>query len=134
MLPSTQKKLTLWLVVSILGLTIFFLLFYLSPNSDHSFTGASDAFFFVGAFEALVPVLILIGRTGLFDVFGYANRRFIESFRSSMEKRWDTVYDYKEYKKGERERHRPYLLPFFVCGGVFLLTSGILAIFALANR
>lgn len=123
MVTSSKKVLINWIVAPSLAAAGFCVIYF--SRGDYSWRGVSDAFFVFGVFELLIPVLILLGRTGIFDIFSYSFIRLGESFRHEQTKRWDTAYDYKEYKKDERGKKKPYLLPFLTMGGVLIFLAFI---------
>lgn len=88
----------------------------------------SNAFFVDGACLIFFPLLMMIGRTGVFDVLFYGCYRFVESWRRDKVKRDDSAYDYKLRKQEERSRNKLILWPYFAVGALSLLIGGILAI------
>lgn len=114
----------------VLSCGLFCAIFF--PLGHYSFRGASDALFASGMILLFAPALVLIARTGVFDVLAYSFYRLVESFKAGGEKRYDTAYDYKESRKQKRSLSRPFLLPYFICGAILLLAALVFLI--LANR
>jgi len=121
-----KKLLVNWLASSILLVAIFLLYFLL--RKDYSLRGTGDSFLVAGAIVLAFPILGLIGRTGLFDIFSYSFLRLGESFRRENTKRFETAYDYKNYKKEKRSERPPFYLPYFIIGGVAIAIGIVLSL------
>jgi hypothetical protein len=132
--PEKRKKemwisLAMALVVSAVAFCgIFF------GRGIYDAVGYSDAFFATAAFEVFFVCLYFIGRTGVFDVAAYGLYRLWESWQPGNQKRWDTAYDYKVYKKDAREENKPLVWPFLAFGGLaFVLALVYLILFHVAG-
>jgi hypothetical protein len=110
-----------FLVAFLLGAGVFCLIYFLRRLFD--FGGASDACFGAGASLLGITLLIIIGRTGVFDVLFYGFFRFGESFRPDNKKKYDTAYDFKEKKRQDRARSRPLFWPYLGLGGLYLVLA-----------
>ncbi|MCQ2798493.1 MAG: DUF3899 domain-containing protein [Bacilli bacterium] len=71
---------------------------------------------------------ILIGRTGLFDTVAFGFIVFGESFKKEVVRRYDSAYTYKKIRDEKRRANPPYLLPYWVLGGVSLGIAIVLTI------
>jgi len=110
-----------WSSSLVLSIVLFCVIFFSVGRLD--FRGASDACFASGAVLLFAPALILIARTGVFDILFYSFYRLAESFKAGNEKRYDTAYDYKEHRKQKRSCSKPFLFPFFICGALLLFLA-----------
>lgn len=118
-MSDEKKKLLInWTVASAIAITIFCLFFFL--KRDYTLRGGGDGCLIAGAFLVLCPILGLVGRSGLFDTVSYSFVRLGESFRHDETKRFDSAYDYKQYKRKKRDEKKPFYLPYLVIGGIIL--------------
>ena len=122
-----------WMIAFSLWVILFFICYLgMGIPKGHTWYSSlsllSDSFFIPSAILILFPILLLIGREGIFDVFAYGFYRLGESFRPGNIKRYETAYDYKKEKQEKRKLNKPYFLPYFVLGGVSLLIGLILAL------
>lgn len=132
---STQKKkLINWIVASVI-LTLFFALFFFlnEPFSEHLIPSQivmilSNSFLPAGVVNLAVAGFILIGRTGLFDTVAFGFIVFGESFKKEVVRRYDSAYTYKKIRDEKRRANPPYLLPYWVLGGVSLGIAIVLTI------
>ncbi|MCR4562698.1 MAG: DUF3899 domain-containing protein [Bacilli bacterium] len=104
------------------------LYFFLMP--DKNLSTLSNAFLIPGAALVGIGGLMLIWRTGVFDVFAYSFYRLGESFKAGNQKRYDTAYDFQQAKKEKRKKKPMYVWPVLIVGAVCLLVCVILALVA----
>ena len=95
-MQSGRSRLVGWIFAVVLSAGIFCLVFFLEKK--WSLTGYADALFLASAPMILIPVLVYIGRTGVFDTMRYSFLRLFESFKPGNEKQFDTAYDYHEQR------------------------------------
>lgn len=78
-----------------------------------------DAFFAVGTVMCCAGLLIFSANEGSFDMIVYGMNSFIDLFREKSRKKYDTFFDYKESRKGQKVTFG-FLL---ICGLLFLAVS-----------
>ena len=78
-----------------------------------------DAFFAVGTVLCCAGLLIFSANEGSFDMIVYGMSSFIDLFREKSKKKYDTFFDYRESRKGEKVTFG-FLL---ICGVLFLAVS-----------
>jgi flagellar basal body-associated protein FliL len=105
-----------WLLAVFLAVAVFCLVFFWRSRFD--FAGVSDACFFAFCLLFAGPLLMLIHRFGVFDVFEYSFVTFVDSFRRGSPKRYADAYSYQQTKKEERQKRKPFVLPYFAVGTV----------------
>jgi hypothetical protein len=121
-MSKETKRIIIDLSVSFLiGAIVFALVFFLRHLYDYG--GASDACFAAGASLLFVTLLIIIERTGVFDVAFYGFYRLAESFRPDGKKKYDSAYEFKEMKRESRDRSRPLFWPPLSVGGLFMVLA-----------
>jgi hypothetical protein len=118
---SLKRILVHSVIALVLAIAIFCLIFFL--RGYYTFSGASDACFGAGAILALVPFLILIYRTGLFDVANYGFITWFNSFKANSPKPYESAGAYSEKKKELRSKNRPMVWPYIVVGLLFLVLA-----------
>ncbi|MCH3977060.1 MAG: DUF3899 domain-containing protein [Bacilli bacterium] len=129
---TDSKKLILWIIATgIMG--IFFALIYFL-RADFSYRGLSDAFFIPGVTMLGGVILLLVGRAGFFDNVAYFFVRLRDFSHRKGTKSFEDAYEYREYKHSRRDSDRPYLLPFLIYGGGFVIAGIIYLVLMLAQR
>jgi hypothetical protein len=112
---NSSKRLLIHFAIALaLAIAIFCLVFFL--RGYYTLSGASDACFAAGAGLALVPFLILIYRTGLFDIANYGFLTWLNSFKANSPKPYESAGAYSEKKKYLRSQSHPLLWPYIVIG------------------
>ena len=87
-----------------------------------------DGFFAVGVVITSAGLLVFSANEGAFDVLVYGISTFLGMFRKNYERKYETLYDYKESRSGKKNKFG-FLL---VCGVVFIVISLIMyALYAL---
>lgn len=120
-----MKKIIISFVVSILvSFVVFVSVFFARGN--YLISGYCDAFFVSGVASLVIPLFIMLIRTGSFDVLNYGMYRFFESFRKDKTKRWDSALDYKNDLGEKRIKNKPVIFPYFVIASILLVVSIIL--------
>ena len=129
-----KKKLINWIVASVI-LTLFFTLFFFlnDPLSGHLIPSQivmilSNSFLPAGVVNLAVAGFILIGRTGIFDTVAFGFIVFGESFRKEVVRRYDSAYTYKKIRDDKRRANPPYLLPYWLLGGISFGIAVVLTI------
>ncbi len=78
-----------------------------------------DAFFVVGVVITGIGLLIFTSNEGTFDGLTYSVKSFLNLFRKSSVKKYDTYYDYKAARAGQKVNF-VFLL---ICGAFFIAVS-----------
>ncbi len=111
-------KKSFWIAFGIttgFSLLAFFLMLFLRAGNIYS--RLSDAFFVGGTIVLAFLGFRVIGRSGTFDLLGYASYRFFEAYRhQGMDKRFEDAGDYHEYKLEQRAKNKFVWLPYFIIG------------------
>jgi len=76
--------------------------------------------------------LLVIGRSGLFDVVNYGFFRLGESFKKDNTKAFADAYEYSSYRRQQRDKSRIYFLPFLCAGTLFILLGFIFMMIGLS--
>lgn len=78
-----------------------------------------DAFFVVGTLLSCAGLMVFSTNEGTFDMIVYGVNSFLDLFRATSRKKYETFYDYKESRADKK-------LPFgflIICGLFFLAVS-----------
>lgn len=78
-----------------------------------------DAFFVVGVVLTAVGLLVFTTNEGAFDMIVYGMRSFIDLFKKTNTRKYETYYDYR-VARSEKKLKFGFLL---ICGLVFLAAS-----------
>ena len=65
--------------------------------------------------------LLLVGRSGTFDVVNYGFFRLGESFRKEKTKAFADAYEYSNHRREQRDKTPIYFLPFILVGALFVM-------------
>ena len=85
----------------------------------------TDAFFVIGFVTAAAGLLVFSTNEGTFDMLVYGVSSFVDMFRKTSRKKFDTFYDYRQSRVDSK-------IPFaflLVCGAVFLAISFVMYYF-----
>lgn len=125
---TRNQKVLIWIIVALVAASFWCLFFFV--RGFYSLMGVMDAFTFSGVAIVLFYCLYLVYRLGAFDMVVYGFKDLVYHMNPSNAKlrKYDDYGDYRDQKKEERSRHRPYFWPFLVIGGALIITSLILYI------
>lgn len=136
MLPRAKKVLLNWIIASLL-LTIIFIPVFLANSIPSGFDkyivlrSLGDAFFAGAAATLLGTVLILIGRSGLFDTAAFGFVVFGENFRKDGKHKYKDAYEYKTRQIERRNVNKPFLLPYLIIGSSALVLAVIFTVLSI---
>lgn len=130
-LTPITKRIIIWAVAFVLAAGVFCLVFFL--RQQFTIDGASDACFLASSAMLAGLGYLLLRRLGTFDILEYSFFRLGESFARGNKRRYETAYDFAKARKDKREIKKPYIWPFLIIGGAFLLAAFILLIIFEAN-
>ena len=82
----------------------------------------TDAFFVSGVLITSAGVIVFTSNEGAFDMLAYGLSSFMDMFRKSEKKKYDSFYDYKE-SKADKKTGFGFLL---ICGAFFLIVSFVM--------
>ena len=82
----------------------------------------TDAFFVSGVLITSAGAIVFTSNHGAFDMLAYGLSAFMDMFRKSENKKYDSFYDYKE-SKADKKTGFGFLL---ICGAFFLIVSMIM--------
>lgn len=82
----------------------------------------TDAFFAVGTVGICAGLLVLSANEGTFDILVYGVNSFLDFFRSTSKKKYDTFYDYKVSRADKKIRFGFML----ICGLIFLAIAFVM--------
>ena len=85
----------------------------------------TDAFFVVGTVITCAGLLVFSSNEGSFDMLVYGVKSFLDMFRKSSMKKYDTFYDYRE-SRADKKLKFGFLL---ICGLMFLVISLVMYFF-----
>ena len=85
----------------------------------------TDAFFVVGTVITCAGLLVFSSNEGSFDMLVYGVKSFLDMFRKSSMKKYDTFYDYRE-SRADKKLKFGFLL---ICGLMFLTISLVMYFF-----
>ncbi len=119
-----MKKLRKYLITIIVGLAAVGLIawakdVFAQTEPARIFHILCDAFFAVGTVMCCAGLLILSSNEGTFDIIVYGVSSFIDLFRQTSRKKYDTFFDYRE-SRSDKKISFGFLL---ICGLVFLAIS-----------
>ena len=84
-----------------------------------------DGFFVVGVVMTAMGLLIFTSNEGTFDAIVYGVGSFIDMFRRTSKKKYDTLYDYRTARTDKKMKFG-FLL---ICGLFFILLAMIMYLF-----
>ena len=84
-----------------------------------------DAFFVVGVVTTSAGLLVFSSNEGTFDMLVYGVKTFMDLFRKTSLRKYDTFYDYRMSKADQKIKFG-FLL---ICGAVFLALSFVMYYF-----
>ena len=87
--------------------------------------GLTDAFFVVGVVMTGGGLLVFSSNEGSFDMLVYGVSSFLDFFRKTSRKKYDTFYDYRE-SRADKKYSFGFLL---ICGLFFVAVSLVLLYF-----
>lgn len=82
----------------------------------------TDAFFAIGTVGTCAGLLVFSSNEGTFDILVYGMSSFIDMFRTTSKKKYDTFYDYRE-SRADKKLQFGFVL---VCGLIFLAISFVM--------
>ena len=82
----------------------------------------TDAFFISGVLITSAGAIVFTSNEGAFDMLAYGLSSFMDMFRKSEKKKYDSFYDYKE-SKADKKTGFGFLL---ICGAFFLIVSFVM--------
>ena len=86
------------------------------------FHALTDAFFVSGVLITSAGAIVFTSNEGAFDMLAYGLSSFMDMFRKSEKKKYDSFYDYKE-SKADKKTGFGFLL---ICGAFFLIVSFVM--------
>ena len=84
-----------------------------------------DGFFAVGVVITAIGLLIFTSNEGTFDAIVYGVGSFIDMFRRTSKRKYETLYDYRE-SRSEKKVKFGFLL---ICGLFFILLAMVMYLF-----
>ncbi|MBQ2385583.1 MAG: DUF3899 domain-containing protein [Clostridia bacterium] len=84
-----------------------------------------DGFFAVGVVITAMGLLIFTSNEGTFDAIVYGVGSFIDMFRRTSKRKYETLYDYRE-SRSEKKVKFGFLL---ICGLFFILLAMVMYLF-----
>jgi hypothetical protein len=81
-----------------------------------------DGFFVVGVLLTCIGLLIFTSNEGVFDGIAYSVRAFVDMFRKTGMKKYDSYYDYKAAKE---DKDAPFAFLIF-CGLFYMAVSMVM--------
>ncbi len=119
-----MKKVRKYLITVIVGLAAVALIawakdVFAQAEPAKIFHILCDAFFAVGTVLCCAGLLIFSSNEGTFDMIVYGVSSFVDLFRSTSRKKYDTFYDYRE-SRSDKKISFGFLL---ICGLAFLAVS-----------
>ena len=91
-------------------------------NPQMVFHILSDAFFVAGVLITATGLLIFTSNEGSFDMLAYGMQTFVDMFRKSKLRKYETYFDYRESRAGKQIKFG-YLL---ICGLFFLAIAVVM--------
>lgn len=82
----------------------------------------TDAFFVAGILITAAGLLILSSNEGTFDILVYGMSSFLDMFRKTSQKKYETFFDYRESRSDKKIKFG-FLL---ICGAAFLAIAFIM--------
>lgn len=82
----------------------------------------TDAFFISGVLITGAGALVFTSNHGAFDMLAYGMSAFMDLFRKSEKKKYDSFYDYKE-SRADKKTGFGFLL---ICGAFYLVVSMVM--------
>lgn len=118
---KSAKKYLITLAIGFAGVLYILWLrdFFSQTETAAIFHILCDAFFVVGAVLACIGLLIFSSNEGTFDGMVYAVKSFLNMFRKTNMKTYDTYYDYKAANASKKAEFG-FLL---ICGAFFIAVS-----------
>lgn len=89
-----------------------------------------DSFFAVGTVIVCAGLLVFSSNEGTFDILVYGMNSFLDMFRKSSRKKYDTFYDYRE-SRADKKNGFGFLL---ICGLLFVAISLVMYLFYAQHR
>ncbi len=84
-----------------------------------------DCFFVVGVVTTSIGLLIFSSNEGTFDILVYGVSSFVDMFRKTSKKKYETFYDYRD-SRADKKISFGFLL---ICGLIILAISLIIYLF-----
>lgn len=122
LLPEQKKKIIYWSVTTVVPLAFILPLYFFSP------LGLSECFLVPGILYLAICALVMINRSGMFDIFNYQFINLMSSFRPGSPKKYKTAGDYSLMVKEKRHHNKFYYLPFIVYGVLYLALAILVAL------
>ena len=124
-----MKKLK-YLVTLLCGLAASMLIFFSKDifsqvEAVKVFHILCDGFFAVGVVITAIGLLIFTSNEGTFDAIVYGVGSFIDMFRRTSKRKYETLYDYRE-SRSEKKVKFGFLL---ICGLFFILLAMVMYLF-----
>ncbi len=128
-----MKNIYKYLITMFIGLLLAFLVALSKNIFDQTILKniyhiLSDAFFVSGVLITGIGLLVFVSDEGVFDGLSYAVIAFLNMFKSKDTRRFNSLYEYKEYKHREKTRIR-----FLLISGLILLIIAVLFYILFAN-
>lgn len=118
---ETKRKIITWTVLSLLSALSILLCYFLGHWN------LSDCFLVPGVGYLALAGMIFVSRRGVFDIFNYQFRNFVDSFRKGSPKRYENAGDYKIEKKRYRDGNPFDYLPYLLLGSIYLILCIVFA-------
>jgi hypothetical protein len=127
-MDQAKQKIMTWIIVFLISAGIFCAILF--TRHSYNLTAFLDSCTYTGVFVFLSGALALTTSLGAFDIFVYGFHSVFSHMNpdpTHVDKYKDYV-QYQEAKRSERQYHKPYLWPFFIIGGAFLIAMIVLLI------
>lgn len=98
---------------------------FAQTNPQTIFHILTDAFFVAGVLITATGLLIFTSNEGSFDMLVYGVSSFVDIFRKTSQKKYETYFDYKESRQDKKVSFG-YLL---ICGAIYLAIAFIMYYF-----
>lgn len=118
---SKKQMIITWSIASVIALAMSLSIFF--TRAHYNLAALIDASFIPGAFLLGVALLVLIARTGTYDLAAYSFIALGQRFRPRELRQYSDAYDYKVKADERRSKQGVYVLPFFIWSGALLLTA-----------
>lgn len=122
-----KKKILPYLIPFVCGLALFIFVIvtrdlFKQTDKKEIYRILSDATFIPGVIVGGVGLLVFLSNEGAFDIISYGMIMFFGKFKKNInERRYDSYYDYKVAKRGNKKSFANILLV-----GVFFLLFAVL--------
>lgn len=121
-IQHTKKSMILvWSFASAIALAMGLSIYFVQGTYD--LRALINATFIPGATLLGLAGLILISRTGNFDIMAYSFVAMGQRFRPREMRQYEDAVDYKAKAEERRSKKGGYILPYLIWGGALLITA-----------